>query len=91
MRPGRRVLAFTVLGAAILSLASCISRIPEEVLDADWCRQMETARKSTEGAGRRNLETAMKKHHCAEKLAEAAVRERGGLPLRQAETKSDLR
>lgn len=91
MRSGWRVLAFAAFGVAVLPLASCISHIPEEVLDADWCRQIDAARLSAEGTGRRNLETAMKKHHCAEKLAEAAAREGSNLPQRQAVTKSDLR
>ena len=63
-----RVLAL----CSLLMLASCMPRIPDHVLDADWCRNMEAAKVEADGRGRRNLETAMTRHHCKEKLAEAS-------------------
>jgi hypothetical protein len=64
-----RVLALCSL---LLMLASCMPRIPDHVLDADWCRSMEAAKAEADGRGRRNLEAAMTRHHCKEKLAEAS-------------------
>lgn len=55
----------------LLVLASCMPRIPEHVLDADWCRRMEAAKADTDPRGRRNLAAAMQKHNCEAKLAEA--------------------
>ncbi|WPE20184.1 hypothetical protein [Shinella zoogloeoides] len=56
----------------LLLLASCMPHIPEHVLDAEWCRNMEAAKADADERGRRNLSTAMKKHHCEAKLAAAA-------------------
>lgn len=57
---------------ALLALSSCMPRIPEAVLDAGWCRDMEAAKANADERGRRNLTLAMKKHDCAAKLAAAA-------------------
>ena len=44
-------------------------RAGDHVLDADWCRRMDAAKADADLRGRRNLETAMMRHHCKEKLA----------------------
>ena len=62
-----RILALCCL----LIMSSCMPRIPEQVLDADWCRDMEAAKAGADARGRRNLTAAMKKHDCAAKLAAA--------------------
>ena len=62
-----RVVALCLL----LVLASCMPRIPDSVLDADWCRSMEAAKADADARGQRNLTAAMKKHNCAAKLAAA--------------------
>ncbi len=62
-----RVLAL----CSLLLLSSCMTRIPEEVLDADWCRDMAVAEAKATGAGRENLAAAMIKHDCKGKLAAA--------------------
>ncbi len=55
----------------LLVLSSCMPKIPESVLDADWCRNMEAARADADARGRRNLAAAMQKHDCAAKLVAA--------------------
>lgn len=58
--------------AAVLSLGllcSCMTRIPEEVLDAEWCRSLLGALPKADERGRKNLQAAMTKHRCAEKMA----------------------
>ncbi|WP_337183001.1 hypothetical protein [Shinella sp.] len=69
-----RVLAL----CSLLILASCTPRIPEHVLDAEWCRSMEAAKADADERGRRNLSLAMKEHRCEAKLAAAAGRARSG-------------
>lgn len=53
----------------LLLLTSCIPHIPEEVLDANWCRDMAAAKAKATGTGRANLAAAMIRHGCAAKLA----------------------
>ena len=58
-----------VLLCSLLLLSSCIPHIPEEVLDAGWCRDMAAAKAKATGKGRENLAAAMIRHDCAAKLA----------------------
>lgn len=60
--------------SSLLFLASCMPRIPEHVLDAEWCRSMEAAKADADERGRHNLSHAMKTHRCEAKLAAAAGR-----------------
>ncbi|MBK5568683.1 hypothetical protein AB4Z34_31515 [Ensifer sp. 2YAB10] len=60
-----------VLLCSLLLLSSCIPHIPEEVLDAGWCRDMAAAKARATGKERENLAAAMIRHHCAAKLAAA--------------------
>lgn len=53
----------------LLLLSSCMPHIPEEVLDANWCRDMAAAKAKAKGTGRANLAAAMIRHDCAAKLA----------------------
>ncbi len=62
---------FAACALALLFLSSCITRIPDEVLDANWCRSMEDALEKADARGRRNLTAAMDRHRCGEKLAAA--------------------
>lgn len=54
---------------SLLLLSSCMPRIPQEVLDANWCRDMAAAKAKATGTGRANLAAAMIRHDCAAKLA----------------------
>ena len=70
MLPRRETFVMRILAlCSLLVLASCMPRIPDHVLDADWCRRMDAAKADADLRGRRNLETAMMRHHCKEKLA----------------------
>ena len=59
-----RVLAL----CSLLLLSSCMTGIPEEALDANWCRDMAAAKAKATNAGRENLAAAMIKHDCKAKL-----------------------
>lgn len=71
MRRGVKGTGFAACALALLFLSSCITRIPDEVLDADWCRSMEDALEKADARGRRNLMAAMDRHRCGEKRAAA--------------------
>ncbi|OOG63601.1 hypothetical protein B0E45_29275 [Sinorhizobium sp. A49] len=60
-----------LLIAPLALIASCVTGISEDMLDAGWCRRMEAAKADADDKGRRNLTLAMAKHDCGRKLREA--------------------
>ncbi|MBP1874966.1 hypothetical protein LPJGGPFB_02750 [Ensifer adhaerens] len=60
-----------LLIAPLAFVASCVTGISEDMLDAGWCRRMEAAKADTDDKGRRNLSLAMIKHDCERKLRDA--------------------
>lgn len=61
-------LAFLIILAATL-LSGCITPIPDHVLDRDWCLQMAASKAGLDAQGRQNIDAAMSKHRCSEKIA----------------------